>query len=404
MATDMTENPGASLSKLLETIQTSLAGAVASLPASDTPHDGGEPDQASIVPPSDGISLLDTKSEILLSYLQNIVFLILLQVRQLSASAQDSKANGAGEDVAQIKDEVTKKLVELRVYLDRGVRPLEGRLKYQIDKVLKAAEDSQRSQQQPRKHKPNGKASKKADVENASDDDDDSGSEQSGSGSGSEEEEEEEDQEVDELAYRPNLAAFSRATQEAAKQKPSAAKDKSREDGIYRPPKIKPTAPPSSDPDRRADRESRRTPKSRIINEFVQDEMSGAPMAEASIGSTIRHGGRVVRTQRDREEDAERRAYEEANFTRLPQESKKERKKKGKRPERSTGFGGEEWQGVGEGADRIERLTRRAKRGTGPSALERSRKRRATDDGPRGGGVNVGEGFEKRRKKIAGWK
>ena len=386
MATQV-ENPSpSSLSQLLETIQASLSSAIPSLPSAKPSDENESTDDASIVPPAEGISLLDTKSEILLSYLQNLVFLILLQVRQLSSPEQ----NGASDKDTRVQEEVSKKLVELRVYLDRGVRPLEGRLKYQIDKVLKAAEDAQRTQQQQQqKPKKLGRDDTGSDSE-----DSDSGSED-GSGSA---DSEDEDQDVDELAYRPNLASFSRAAASKEDTKAKSSTKAAPSDGIYRPPKIKPTALPPPESDRRP-RQERRA-KSRVIDEFVQAEMSSAPVLEPSIGSTIRQGGRVMKTQRDREKEAERTSYEETNLVRLPKESKKERAKRGAR-ERA-GFGGEDWRSLGEGADRIQRLTKRGRETGG--ALERSRKRRATEDGPRGDGVNIGEGFEKRRKKIAGWK
>jgi U3 small nucleolar ribonucleoprotein protein LCP5 len=345
----------------------------------------------SIVPPPNGISLLNTKSEILLSYLQNLVFLVLLQVRQLSASAatENGAANGVHGDTTSLQLEVAQKLTQLRVYLEKGARPLEGRLKYQLDKVLKAAEDSQRMQQQ----QTNDKSVKSRQRSDESEDEDASGSEEEID----QDEEAEDDQDVDELAYRPNLAAFARPDKEAAKP---SAKSTTNADGIYRPPKIKPTALPQSDPDRRGDREARRRPKSRVIDEFVQAELSAAPLAEASIGSTIQAGGRIVKTKFDREKEAERRAYEENNFVRLPKESKKERAKRG--TTNRAGYGGEDFRDLGRDADRIGRLTRR--RNDGGSLLERSRKRRATEDGPRGDGHQVGESFEKRRKKVAGWK
>lgn len=387
MAAEVESPSSSSLSQLLETIQTSLSSAIPSLPSAKSPDEDEATHEASIVPPSDGISLLDTKSEIILSYLQNLVFLILLQVRQLPKS---TKENGSAKNDTQVQEEVSRKLVELRVYLERGVKPLEGRLKYQIDKVLKAAEDAQRTQQQkPTKIRRNS-AGSDSEVSN-------SGSED---GSGSEDSDEE-DQDVDELAYRPNLAAFSRAAASKQDAKPKSSTKAEPSDGIYRPPKIKPTALPPPESDRRPREQRKQT--SRVIDEFVQAEMSSAPMVEPSIGSTIRAGGRVVKTQRDREKEAERSTYEETNLVRLPKESKKERAKRGARER--TGFGGEDWKSLGAGADRIQRLTKRGKEsGSGGGVLERSRKRRATEDGPRGDGVNVGDGFEKRRKKVAGWK
>lgn len=213
------------------------------------------------------------------------------------------------------------------------------------------------------------------------------------------------------MAYRPNVTAFSKNIQKPEKEAKSTSSSKDRKDqpadGIYRPPKIKPTALPTTDSRERARDRQRRPNKSSVIDEFVSAEMSSAPMAEPSIGSTIQRGGRGVVTQKDREREAERRTYEESNFVRLPKESKKERGKRlAHEGPRTGGFGGEEFRLLREGADRIGRLTRRGAGSSRDGALEKSRKRRFTEDGPRSDGVAqpVGQSFEKRRKKVEGWK
>lgn len=387
MAADTRSAVSHSLPSLLDTLTNSLSSAVSSLPKSSSDTDADDAAApATILPPPDGISLLNTKSELLLSYLQNLVFLIVLQLRHL----QDKDSDSSKSDDSSLQTEVVKKLAELRIYLERGVRPLEGRLKYQVDKVLKAADDAERAQIRAKangkkKDKPSSRKS-----EAAGDDSDDisgSGSDESGSDDGSE-------QEVDDLAYRPNLAAFSRPSQ--TEDEPTSSTSKPSKDGIYRPPKIKPTALPPPP----AEREARRPTKSNVIDEYVNAEMSSAPMAQPSIGSTIQQGGRRMISQQQREKDAERRTYEENNFVRLPKVSKKEAAKNGRG--REGGYGGEDWKGLGEGADRIGRLTRKTKGSS--DLLDRSRKRRATEDGPRGDGGGIGANFEKRRKKIESWK
>ncbi|KAJ5174173.1 uncharacterized protein N7482_000050 [Penicillium canariense] len=364
------------LSTLLEGLTSCLTSASSSLPAprKDAPTD------VSIAPPQDGISLLDTKSEILLSYLHNLVFLIILQLRQSSLNSKSDAPEDAAD--SSLRDEAVKKLVELRVFLDRGVRPLEGRLKYQVDKVVKAAEDAERveSSAQPKKSK------KKVASHGKSEDDDEA--------SDSEADDSEED-DMDEMAYRPNVAAFSKGKVEQKQPEAKATREEP-SDGIYRPPKIMPTALPTTE---RRERQDRRPRRSNVIDEFVSAEMSAAPMAEPSIGSTIIDGGRQTKSKKDREHEAERTRYEETNFVRLPKETKKELAKRG--GGRDTTYGGDEWKGLTEGADRIERLTRRSK--NSGSALEKSRKRR-NEDGQRGDGVGMGEIFDKRRKKVDSWK
>ncbi|KAL1985435.1 hypothetical protein VTN96DRAFT_7878 [Rasamsonia emersonii] len=433
MAAAATEQPSSNgaktnISSLLDSITNCLSSAGSSLPSTTK----NAPSDVSIQPPEDGISLLDTKSDLLLSYLQHLVFLILLQLRGIpkaSSSGSNGVQKGENENKknssSSLRDDVVKKLVELRVYLDRGVRPLEGRLKYQIDKVVKAAEDAERSQRaaeaaKKAKDKKKKKKKTKAQVssdQSGSDDNDDreeeevsdfasdeqsDGEEVSDEEEEDEEEDEDEEEEIDEMAYRPNISAFTKGMQaEAEKQKASKeAKKSTSSDGIYRPPKIKPTALPTTDSERK-EKEERRPKKSSVIDEFVTTEMSSAPVAEPSIGSTIQRGGRHVLTQKEREEEKERREYEEMNLVRLPKESKKERAKKRRR---EGTFGGEEFRLLGESADRIERLTRRAGGSSRSSVLEKSRKRKHTEDGPRDDGTAIGQIFEKRRKKIESWK
>jgi U3 small nucleolar ribonucleoprotein protein LCP5 len=99
-----------SLETLLATLTTSIQSATEALPTDN------------IVAPKDGISLFDLKNEMLLSYLQNLVFLILLKLRARKGDRKEL-------DLLP-QDEVVQKLVDLRVYLEKGVRPLEVRTFY----------------------------------------------------------------------------------------------------------------------------------------------------------------------------------------------------------------------------------------------------------------------------------
>ncbi|KAG9199381.1 hypothetical protein G6514_008540 [Epicoccum nigrum] len=345
-----------SLESLLATLTTSIQSATEALPQDD------------MLPPKEGISLLDVKNELLLSYLQNLVFLILLKLRARS-SGESSHLHP--------QDEVVQKLVELRIYLEKGVRPLENRLKYNIDKIIRSADDAARRTAQA-SAKPKTQPARNATGSDDSDADSAAGSDQTADSE-------------DEMAYAPNKAAVLRAQPE----EPSARDRDSARDGIYRPPKITPMAMPTTEG--RAERRDRRPNKSATLDEFIATELSSAPMAEPSIGSTITHGGRHTKSEKERREEHERREYEESNFTRLAPKSKKELRKEN--AGRATGgFGGEEWRGLGAGIERIERLTEKKKGGGKVGSLEKSRKR-PVEDGPRGSG-GVGDAFEKRRKVV----
>jgi U3 small nucleolar ribonucleoprotein protein LCP5 len=65
-------------------------------------------------------------------------------------------------------------------------------------------------------------------------------------------------------------------------------------------------------------------------------------------------------------------------------------------------YGGEEWKGLGESLDRIGDLTRKKGKDT---VLDKSRKRRATEDGPRGdghgdGSMDMGSAFDQKKRRL----
>jgi U3 small nucleolar ribonucleoprotein protein LCP5 len=347
------------LPALLDTLSKSLTSALESLP---------EP--ASTIPLRDGISLLDVKNELLLSYLQNLVFLILLKIR--------NRATDSHTDDEENLNDVVRKLVELRVYLEKGVRSLEGRLKYQIDKVIRAANDAEKASAPA-----NGARRKTTKVPREdSDQDSDENSSNDVMLKASE---------INDLQYRPNPSAFVQPSNTVAKEDADKAKD-----GIYRPPRIVPTIMPTTGP---KEREPRKPKKSATLNEFISTELSATPLAEPSIGTNIVSGGRRSKSEREKREEAERLEYEETNYTRLPRESKKEKARK--RGRQDAGYGGEEWRGLGEGLERIEILTKR-KSSDARSILEKSRKR-PTEDGPRKtGAAELGQEFRKRLKALDG--
>src|SRR4051812_431418 len=100
------------------------------------------PKLASIEHQKDGISLLDVKNELLLSYLQNLVFLILLKLRNSKMNSDN-----ADDSDSELDESVRAKLVELRLYLERGARPLEEKLRFSIDRFLRTADDAERERQ-----------------------------------------------------------------------------------------------------------------------------------------------------------------------------------------------------------------------------------------------------------------
>ncbi|TKA33184.1 hypothetical protein B0A50_00737 [Salinomyces thailandicus] len=335
----------------------------------------GLPESSALLPPKDGITLLDTKNDILLAYLQALALRNLNVIRSI-------KDGGDSGEAQRLSEEMTKKLVEHRVYLERGVRPLESKIKYQVDKVVRAAEDEERAASRTQKQIASAGAT--SDGKTKSD------------GSDEEDSDDEAADEIDAEAYRPNPASFSQAASASAEDANTTRRQKSKEDGVYRPPRIAATTMPLPTTEAREKKERSRPERSHTLDEYVSQELSAAPMAEPSIGSTITAGGRKTKGNKQMREEAERTAYEETNLVRLPKESKKERAKKAGRDQQGGGFGGEEWRGLGESLDRIGGLTKR--KGGRDGALEKSRKRGFAEDGPRGTGV--GDAFEVKRRRM----
>lgn len=365
-------------------------------------------DEQNFFPPSDGISLLDIKNDLLLSYLQNLVFLILLRLR-------NSQVESVAINTA-LNDEVIRKLIELRVYIDRGVRPLEGRLRYQIDKVLRAAEETERAA--ALKTKSSKKISSKKRV-NGTKSHDANNSDVSNSASGSDNSEsdsEAEDEDFEETLHRPNALALAKQIQntngkpqQARGPSSSSARDRTANGtattstGTYKPPRITPTSMPVPETARDRSDERARRRKSNLLNEYIDEEMSSAPKAQPSIGSnnTILDHGRSGLSLREREKERERTAYEETNFVRLPGESRADKRKarlRGDNNKRDI-FGGEDWTGLGGLGDRVHRSVAQGKGRS--SVLERREKRgRDTLDSQRGDGFGIGEKFTKRQKIL----
>ncbi len=173
---------------------------------------------------------------------------------------------------------------------------------------------------------------------------------------------------ISDLAHRPNPSAFAR---------PSEAKSthQSNADALYRPPRITPTALPTTDSSAR-----KKEPKPRnshTLNAFIREELDDAPIAEPSIGAGSGLRGR------EKEREEVRRGYEEMRLVRLPEE--KGRKKR----ERDRGAG----EGFGEDlAD-----------GLGGYEFERLRGKRRKGAHGAGDG-RVGQAWDKRVKRGVGRK
>ncbi|KAF8252676.1 hypothetical protein K440DRAFT_652600 [Wilcoxina mikolae CBS 423.85] len=359
----------ADLLTALTTLTESLASTLTSLPSPTS--------SASIVPPKNGISLLDVKNDVLLSYLHNLVFLSLLRLKSGPISGH-----------AVISD-----LVKLRLLLERGVKPLEQKLKYQIDKVVVAAATAE------------GAATKKNDDTDSSGDDSDI--------SGSDAEPEDggeaarrktllstaaaaaESATPSDLAHRPNPSSLLLASSKKSTTTTAVAKEST---GVYKPPRIAATSMPEVTTSR--EKKERAPVRNHALEDFISDSLSSAPVAVPSIGTTIVQHGRGHKTNRDRKVEMERQEFEEANLVRLPKMSKKEAQaaRKQNRGARENAFGGEDWRSFAGDLDRLMKSA--GKSGRGEKVLERSRKRGSGGDGDEGEGRGIGKHYEGRKGMV----
>lgn len=318
---------------LASTIKSSLDSTKIALPKSE-----------SFPGTQDGISLLSLKSHLLLSYLQHISFYILLKLR------------GESIDEGEYK-KVVDQLIDLRVYLDKGVKPIESRLRYQIDKVIRAAERLDREGQLK-------------DMDDAA---------------------------KDALSYKPNPKALvlDRPDTTTSTMDPLESND-----GIYRPPRIASTLPSMP----QSARASRRQPNN-TLREFVDSELSAAPIAEPSIGSNIitqgKQGNSTIQSSRDRASQRERDRYEEENYIRLPSTGKQSKRNGGRTDDI---YGGEDFRVLDQEVYDFNKDAAKE------SLVERSRKRRGQEDaygeasGSREDGIGEAAGvgkFKKRKKVLA---
>lgn len=261
---------------------------------------------------AEGVSLLLLKNQVVLGYVSNAVLAVLEHLQRL---------DGAAYDAAPVERTVVQ-----RVAMEKGVRPLEKKLAYQLDKMLRTytrehqrvVERQQRAQDAAGADSATGKGS---DVNSGAGSDGDS----DGSDADSESE--------DELNFKPDTSAASGAGKTKSDGKP--------ETGKYRPPKLAAAALPTTDSGI-DDANEPKTKKLQSMEEYLREQLD-APLVEALIGLTIvDHGRGGVKTAHDKRREQEIQDYEEANFTRLP-EKKTQKSKHHQRRDQMHTFGGEDF-------------------------------------------------------------
>lgn len=255
------------------------------------------------------VSLLSLKNGSMIAYINSLLLLI---GEKLDRDCKDPTAT-----------ESRKRSIQHRVVLERGIKPLEKKLSYQLDKLTRAYTRMEKEYVDAEKRAL--EKSQRGDQDEEGDLDDDSSDE--------------------EMSHRPNTAGImaykKSATEVDEREDANREEDAERDEGgIYRPPKISATLPPqqlSQFEDKfNAQEHKDRSGKSRMqaMDEYIR-ETSEKPDWEVSVGTNIvNHGRGGVKSLRDTERENKVAQYEEENFTRLNVGTSKIDKRKQKARER----------------------------------------------------------------------
>jgi U3 small nucleolar RNA-associated protein 3 len=237
----------------------------------------------------DLVDFLEAKQQILLSYCVNVVFYLALKSEGRSVKTHP----------------VLKQLLELRYVMEK-MRPLDSKLKYQLDRLIKYSTLSA-DERQAMILKPNPSALRAR-----------------GAGDDSESESDDESEEVSE----EEMASESEDEEEEAAASTKKAKknyNKEDDDAVYRPPKM--AAMPYKDSEAAEEKKAKKLGRMKAklkdseMLRALQEEFGSAPQTESSTGVT-------GRSQEERDAEAaedERRDFEEERFVRLVV-SKKDKK------------------------------------------------------------------------------
>lgn len=241
---------------------------------------------------NDKVSLLSLKSASMLAY-----------VNALTVVIGEKLGGNATADSGR------EKSIEHRIVLERGVKPLEKKLSYQLDKLVKAY---------TRMENEFADAQRRAEMQGGRNENDDS------------------DSSDDEMAQRPRaFGASEREEEEQEKSKPA----------VYQPPKISSTLPFDDRFNSKEHKDRSNRVRMQAMDEYLREE-SERPEWESSIGANIlKHGRGGVKSLRDAEKDREMERYEEENFTRVKATSKtdKRNEKRRERMNQVNMIGGEDF-------------------------------------------------------------
>lgn len=248
------------------------------------------------------VSLLNLKNDAMISYIHNVTLIILSHLERVRAETDESSREKAIEST-----------IVQRTTLERGIKPLEKKLSYQLDKMIRSYNKMLTDFEN--EDKINDKTNDN-DSDNSQEDDSES-----------------EEESADELSYRPDASSLIKAPMKKTSKTATTTTEEA-----YKPPKINAMAPPTAP----TDDKKKSSKKLQSMEEYLR-ETSDLPQEDKSIGvDIVNHGRGGVKTDQERRKELEIQTYEEENFTRLPATMTKKDKRQ-KRKQLYDTFGGEDF-------------------------------------------------------------
>lgn len=292
-----------------------------------------------------GISLFTLKNQALISYLQNSALVLLSQIERSTTHESDLAAFDA------LRNNAIENTITQRIVLEKGLKGLESKISYQVEKSLRAYAKSKVTSSTSKANKDDSSSEKEDDKI------------------------EPEAEDGDLLLFKPNPRLLLGAKDDnAVSDRPRRGHDRDSDEVApssekYQAPKISATTQFGSS----AGKRSQHKRKNALMEDYLEST-SIAPIAEPSIGSTIIDHGKGISTARERRKEKEINDYEETNYTRLSSITRKqqEKEKKKRKGANSDSFFGEDW-GFSSRSN-VESATSRSK--TDSSVWERAKKRR----------------------------
>lgn len=375
-----------SLQAILESINGSLKTTLESVSKLENLYEEGQEDKSnrfesffdskdkSSSSSKERVSLLSLKNGAILSYVQS---LLMIAHDKMDPDCRDPTGD-KGRQLA----------IENRVVLERGVKPLEKKLSYQLDKLIRAYRRTENEYMDAERRTTEKLSRIDHDDRSHSDeknDSDDSKSSSNDSDSGDEEEEE--------MSYRPNVIKSKsirkdkgRGDENGEEEENNKNNKESNNDSIYRPPKISAMLPPTAHTSQSFEdkfnakdhKDHSNRSRMQAIDEYLRDQ-SEQPDWESSIGTNIvDHGRGGIKSLKDTERERRVTEYEEENFTRINHlgmnKAERKRMKQRERAARANIIGGEDF-GIFNSKRKLEDSTSRRGNKRSKTAWERAKKR-----------------------------